>query len=377
MRSTCLGLLTSLLILAAAPRASSVELAYRWAKGDQHKFHYEDESRMSLKMSGMGDMGGMAGMGGMGVELGAGLDVTVKTVTEFSLKVLKALPGGRAEVELTVDKLELFQGGARLPALGQIPPDARRVLATIDRKGRVSFHRMVTVYVKDDQVYLGIRKAEAGPGRAAASVSAGGPEGGVDVDLVASIDPRTGQVVASAKVRERPAKLRKVQIREQDPGVDIFPKQLFEMLLLPDGDMAPGSQVELQTPIAKLSVALAPLAGQTATLRYRTEAVAATPGIPADQLDEADEDADEDADEMPDLGAAMGMGAGGMGAAPGAGGMGAGDLKTQVDATLKFDLGHGRLLGITGTSQIQISMAGMGQMQTRSAFRLERKHHQE
>lgn len=366
-------------LLLLAGQVGAVELSYKWNKGDVHRFHYEDESKFEMKVGGgMPGMGGaeMSGMGmpaGMGG--GMGMAVTVKTVTDFSMKVLKRLPGGKAKVELTVLKLDLFQAGTRLPALKKIPPAARKVRAVVDRKGRATFERMVTVYIQDEQVYLGIHKAQVGPGGAAVSASAGGPEGGVDVDLVASIDPKTGRIVASAKVRERPPKLRKVKIKQQDPGIDIFPKRLFEMMVLPDGQMQPGSKAQVVTPMSKMTVALTALQGGVAQLIFSTDTKAAVPlTAPDDDADDdmdMDMDADDDMDppDMPDMGNMMG---GGMPGAPKGSAGPSADMGAKTNANLRFDVKRGRLIKLDGKITVDMSVGGMGKMSTTSDFELTR-----
>ena len=46
----------------------------------------------------------------------------------------------KAEVELTIESMDLYQGTRKLPALKKIPIAARKVKATVDRKGRATFH---------------------------------------------------------------------------------------------------------------------------------------------------------------------------------------------------------------------------------------------
>ncbi|MBN2498418.1 MAG: hypothetical protein JXR96_27755 [Deltaproteobacteria bacterium] len=363
MRKVWIGL--ALAMLTAEP-VSAVELAYRWSKGDVHRFHYRDETRMSLQVGAVPGMG----VGGMNVEM--------VVESDFAMRVLEVRRDGSAEVELVIHKLDLTQGGRKLPALAKLPPAACKVRAEVDRKGRATFHRMVTVYVQEDRVYLGVRKAEAGPHGAAASVSAGGPEGGVDVDLVAAIDPKTGRITASAKVRERPPQLRKVKIKERDPGIDILPRRIFEMMVLPDGELAPGGQAVLKTPLAEIAIRLDEMRSAIASLHYTTRAAVDTPAAPAaGDADEMDEpEGDEDLGGMPDMGSIPGMGGiPGMGTgkpAQASSAGGAGGLRARTDVHMRFDTGKGRLVGMKGDLGVQMSAAGMAQIDTQSRFTLER-----
>jgi len=250
-------------ICLLAASASAVELSYTWKPGDVHRFRYQDTTHMQMSMGGMGAM--------------AGASAALRVETEFSQKVLAVRPDGVAEVELTVEKLSVFQGDKQLAGLKEIPRPARVVRAEVDRKGHARFLRMVTVYLRDDRFYMGIHKAEAGPGRVAVSAGADTPEGGVSVDLVATIDPKTGKLTASASVEERPPELRKVKIREDDPAVDVLPKNIFEMMVLPDGELAPGQTVEVTLPFVALTVNLQEMAGPVAKLRLETKTAAAVP----------------------------------------------------------------------------------------------------
>ena len=58
-----------------------------------------------------------------------------------------------------------------------------------------------------------------------------------------------------------------VQVQEEDPRVDLLPRQLLELMVLPDGAAAPGTSVTVATPFGDVTSALAPLDGGVATLR--------------------------------------------------------------------------------------------------------------
>lgn len=366
MRLTATGLATVLLLCGSA---GAVELSYKWRKGDVHRFRYEDTSSFQVGMGGMGNIASK-----------------MKIRSVFRQKVLRVRPGGTADIELAVEKLDIFQGGRKLASLKKIPPAARRVKAEVDRKGRAKFYRMVSVYIHDDRVYVGVRKASVGPGGASASVSAGGPEGGVDVDLVASVDPKTGRITASARVRERPPALRKVTIKKEDPAVDVLPKDIFEMMVLPDGDLRPGATEQVRLPFVTMQVAMDELEGSVATLRVRSDAEVDTPAATGAQEEEEGDDMPggggmpgmegmpgmkgmpgmEGVPGMPEMGSVPGMGAG----VPGAGGTDG--MQVHADVTTRFDVKAGKLLGMQGTIGTDVSMAGMGKVTTRSAFELER-----
>ena len=358
MRSNTILALTGALLVSSA--AAAVELAYTWKKGDTHRFRYEDDTTFEMKMGGMPGMammGGAAGGGGMRIRL----------ASEFSEKVLGVRPDGTADVELTIEKMELVQEGRRISVLEQIPAKARRVKAEIDRKGRATFYEMVTVYMVDDRMVVGVH-AEAGATGGRAKARAGDEE----VELVASIDPKTGAVTASAKVTKVEKKQAKkaVQVKKEDPGVDVFPKQIFQMMELPEGDLVPGSRVTVKSPLGTVAFAVPELEGAVASLRVTME---------GNELEASDQGVkSKDASGMDALGG-MGMMPGmdmgsmgmGMGEGPGAASPTAG-MKMDCDVTGRFDTAAGRLLGLQGSVQSDMSMGGMGSMKTRSTFQLTR-----
>ncbi|HEY8208425.1 MAG TPA: hypothetical protein VIG99_13135, partial [Myxococcaceae bacterium] len=145
----------------------AVELSYRWKAGDVHRFTYEDDTAVQMDMSGMpgmGAMGGMMGMSAPGMSADSGgMKVRAKVLTTFSEKVMSVRPDGTADIQLTVERMEISAGGAKTAVLSQIPPAARVVRAEVDRKGHARFYDMVTVYVQDEQMYVGVHKVSASP----------------------------------------------------------------------------------------------------------------------------------------------------------------------------------------------------------------------
>lgn len=362
--------------------AAAVELNYKWKKGDVHRFQYEDVTTMAMEMSGMGDMG-------PGKE-----PVTLKSV--FSEKVLKVGKDGKADVELTIEKMEVSQGDRKMAMLDKIPPAARVVKAEIDKKGHAKFFRMVAVYVQDDTVFLGVPKAEVS--KNGASLKASGM--GIQVELVASVDPKTGAVTSSLKYSDPPPPvLKKVEIKEDAQHVDVVPKEILEMMVLPDGDMAEGAHQTLDTMVGKMETIVGKVQGNVAKVQMKMggkevgtktaqEATENTPG----------EGGEEAGDGMPSM-PGMPGGMPGMRGMPGMPGMptgvspmpgmkpkmpgqhakggqgdGAPNMGMQMDAdiTVSFDVAAGKLLKMEGTTDSNMSMGGMGSVKIHSTPKLTR-----
>lgn len=352
--------LAAALVLFVSGSASAVELNYQWKKGDVHRFQYEDDSTLEMKMPGMGaDMPGMANMPGMqmpGMNMGAGgMNVRMKVQSTFSQKVLAVRPDGTAEVELTLEKMDLIGGDKRVSTLDKIPAAAKKVKAEVDRKGNAKFYKMVTVYVQEGRTLVGVQDLKVGPKGVSASSSA--TVGDRHVKVVAAVDPKTGSVTVAMDEKKLPPALKAVQVKEEDPGINVLPKQIFEMMVLPEGDLSPGGRYEVATPMGAMAMTLATVEENVAqlhtTVAQRTSAAQAEAMANAQQPS-GDEDS---------------MGGSNMGGMPGGADMG---MKVDMDVTSGFDVAAGRLMRIEGTQTLDQSMGGMGGMKTRSRFALQR-----
>ncbi|HEX8825113.1 MAG TPA: hypothetical protein VF794_34665 [Archangium sp.] len=339
--------LAAALALLVSGSASAVELNYQWKKGDVHRFQYEDDSTIEMKMPGMGaNMPGMgANMPGMNMGPG-GMNVRMKVQSTFSQKVLAVRPDGTAEMELTLEKMELIGGDKRISTLDKIPAAAKKVKAEVDRKGHAKFFRMVTVYLQEDRTVVGVHDVKAGPTGASASMTAGDTQ----VKVVAAVNPKTGAISLAMDEKKVPPALKAVQVKEEDPGIDVLPKEIFEMMVLPEGDMTPGGRYEVTTPMGAMATTLSAVEENVAQLHTTV----------AQETSTAQAEAMANQDSMGDPN---------MGGMQGGGDMG---MKVDVDATSGFDVAAGRLMRIEGTQTIDQSMGGMGGMKVRSRFALQR-----
>ena len=332
------------LLFLLAPRAQAIELDYQWKKGDVHRFTYQDDSKFKMSLGAMGTV-----------------EAAIKIKSQFSMKVLSVDAQGTAGVDFTLEKLDMWMNGKKAGSLAQIPPRARVVKAEIDTKGHARFTQMVSVYVHENRVYVGVQKL--GPGGVAATGAVGDEEGGVQVDVVAGVDPKTGKITAAVKLKETPPALKKVTLKQEDPAVPAIPKQILEMLVLPEGQLSPGGTIELETPFGTLRARLGELKAGVAplqlTLTPTEEERGGSTGGGGGYAAEGDE---------PDPGAMLG----GMGGMLGGGGGAAGGMKASAKADLKFDTNTGRLLEMSGTFSLDMNLGGMGGVKTDSAFSLKR-----
>jgi hypothetical protein len=150
--------------------------------------------------------------------------------------------------------------------------------------------------------------------------------------------------------KKLPPALKAVEVKEEDPGIDVLPKQIFEMMVLPEGDMTPGGRYEVATPAGAMAMTLATVEENIAQLH--TTVAQNTSAAQAEAMANA-QDGDEGATGGMQGGADMGQ-------------------KVDMDVTSGFDVAAGRLVRIEGTQTIDQSMGDMGGMKTRSRFALQR-----
>jgi hypothetical protein len=150
--------------------------------------------------------------------------------------------------------------------------------------------------------------------------------------------------------KKLPPALKAVEVKEEDPGIDVLPKQIFEMMVLPEGDMTPGGRYEVSTPAGAMAMTLAAVEENIAQLH--TTVAQDTSAAQAEAMAHNAEQPSEDEAGMQG-GANMGM-------------------KVDMDVTSGFDVAAGRLVRIEGTQTIDQSMGGMGGMKVRSRFALQR-----
>jgi hypothetical protein len=365
--------LAAMLCVAVSTPAQAVELEYKWKKGDTHRFRYRAKTDFKVEVAGMA---GLPGMGGGG---GSGISGTVEAETSFALSVRKVGADGKAEVDVAIERVDFYEGGEKRGALDAIPPQARKLKAEIDKKGRARFYQMVTIYRTESAVLVGITKAEAGPTHARGAAS----DGEHEVEVFAAYDPKTGRVEArtSVKKAKKTKKTTAVEVKKDDPGVPALPKEILEMLVLPEGDLSPSGAVAVETPMGTIGYEMIEWRkDRVAVLRVKSK-VGAKVEAPADDGDGDEDDDDDDgaaAGGMPDLGGMMGGlpgmagGKGGKPGKPGKAGAGSAAMKFDVDVTTRFDQGKGLLLGVQGKMVSDVSAGGVAHIETTTNFKLER-----
>ena len=341
-------------LLTLATTAHAVDLQYVWKKADVHRFAFHQATTFDIAMGGqmgaaMGGMPDMGAMGGMGMATGmpmggGGMKMALDVNSVFTETVLKELPGGKAEIELNVEKLEIVQGGRTMDVTAKLAKKDRVVKAEVDAKGHVKFYRMVTIYMTETATTVGIRSAKVGPLGASATAS----DGNEEVTVFASIDPRTGAVsggVTKKKAEAPKTTTTAVQQKQETPGIDALPKSLLEMLVLPEGDVPYGPEQKMALPMGMGQIRFAatqPQAGVTSLhfVSATTADTQAMAGMP-------DAQPGQDAAPMP-------------------------TMTMNVDVTSRFAVDKGRMEALQGTADSTSDMGGM-KVQVHTDYQLDRR----
>lgn len=355
----CAALAAAATLIAST--ASAVELNYRWKRGDVHRFAYRETTNFTMSGPGMN------------------IQTTMEVGSHFDLKVLRTRPNGKADVRLNVRRLDIYQDGAKAGAITEFPPAARSIRAEIDRKGRVKFYELVKVYRIENRMYVGITNATASRNGASMSSTARTADGEeVQVDVFASFDPQTGRLSAGSTFKKKKAERKKVaqMVRQERPHVDALPRQIFEMMVMPEGSMTAGSEQKIKHPFGGIAIRMDALEGPVATLGVRSVTVAKTGANAKGEAvvagaDDAEAGAFAGGLDVSSMMAGV-PGMGGQGGLPG-GPSATVDTKMNTKAKARFDTKKGRLLDISGRNSMTVSMGGMGNMKTDTDFSLTRR----
>ena len=205
----------------------AAELAYKWKAGATYRFSTTAVDDISMS--------------------GLGLSIQDQFTTDsiFAIHVDSVQADGTAEGVVHVESFRVVNKAGHLVAgLSDIPKEGLRSLIEIDRKGNFTFKEIIYVVIteKGDNLLV---SAKAGPNGGSASAQADGQK----MTLHAGFDPNTGKLSAGysiEKIKEAPAKKKKVAIKKDASKVDILPGKFLEMLKLPDGNVMPGERFSLK-----------------------------------------------------------------------------------------------------------------------------------
>lgn len=283
-----------------APEAEGVELLYTWNLGEHHRFRYQDATIFS-----------MAGSLGESVP-----PLRFGTETIFSETVLSVAADGSATVNLTVESLAIQIEGRTIATLAELPDDVCEFEAQVDRRGNVSFTRRVTAWLSNDTVYLTTgHEAETRAGWR----------------VFTTVDAHTGRITRRVATGMR--------LPEDAMPVETLPVDLFEMLMLPEGDLDRGETQHFSVPGLDITTTLNTVTGAVADLSLKVGT---------------------------SLGAAVAMGAQAVGLPDESG------ADSEANLNVAFDTRAGRLLSVGGNFTLKAGLGDMGGVTIDSALSLVR-----
>ena len=232
------------------------DLRYDWQAGDVHAFRYSERADIRASM-------GMAG------DMSARVDVA----SDFDLKVHDVDAADWAHVTLTLRSFSLSANGRKFLTLRAIPRRARSVEAWISPRGEVVFGSDLLVVVGESSMQV-VVAGEARSDRASATARATVRMGDQELTVAASVNVESGTVSGEARMSKRE---RVVRVSEQDATLDLLPRDLLRMIVLPEGVVTVGGRVAVTTPLGSASVTVRELGeGQ---LSYDTAMNASVEGL--------------------------------------------------------------------------------------------------
>ncbi len=352
------------LVLFALLPAAAFAGTWRYAltPGSVSKFHYSGTDDVTVQMPMMGPM-----------------TQHLVVDTDYSVKVVKALPDGRADVELTLEKVVLKDSTGAATTLGKLPKDMQVMRAYLSPRGHFEFYKKVIVQVADDGHYA-LGSVTAGPTGGSASATVDGET----VTATAAIDPKTGRVSASItrKAAPPPQPSTHEEERREPTTIDVLPAQVLSLMELPEGPVTPGEAFRIDLPSIRFEgkglpgepckKATCSMLSMKSVVDGSNEATVKTAkamGAPKAETAEMEQEMDhadqEMAQGMADMQGQMGgmMGMGGMGAMMGGGpkaarGGGMPKMMVALDATMAFDERAGALHRVAGN--VESTMDAMG-----------------
>lgn len=209
---------------STSSNASSSELYYRWTVGSSYHFSATVVDNITTAVMGMN------------------MKETIKTATDFVLYIDQVASNGYAMGTLYLVNFQVTDSRNQvLASLKDIPSSAIKSQVTVDRKGKFTFPKKVFLITTEKGNVLAYGNASEN------LVQTGAQAGNIQVDAYAEFDPKTGALKTGYTVKEiKNTRKVAVQTNEETQMVDIFPYDFLEMLVVPDGAVQSGDQMEVK-----------------------------------------------------------------------------------------------------------------------------------
>ena len=248
MSHVCTRFILLLFFFAFANPSLAAELAYKWKSGETYRF--STNSIDDISMSGMG----------------LSIQDQFTTNSNFAIQIDSVQANGTAEGVVYVESFRVVnKAGHVMASLSEIPKKGLQSLVEIDRKGNFTFKEIIYMVITEKGENL-LVSAKVGPNGGTASAQADGEK----VTLHAQFDPNTGKMSAGysiEKIKEAPAKKKKIAIKQDSSKVDILPGKFLEMLKLPEGNIMPGERFSMKAGNMTITTETADITNGSAKLK--------------------------------------------------------------------------------------------------------------
>jgi len=223
----------------------NIDLRYGFKSGA--KLHYKSIENVTINIS-MG--GGMANMGMPAMNMGMNSKFMIET--DFNLNIISVNADKSANFETVINSFKVYSMPDKKLMASDAGMKGLKVKGIITDKGKVTFlEDLYLVKTKNGETLLVSGKADNKNGKLNTSASA--QAGGEKVDIQASFDPKTGKLTASTKITKvkKPAK-KEIVIKKDDSKIEILPKKIMELFLLPENKISLGQKAEFSAPMMKV-----------------------------------------------------------------------------------------------------------------------------
>lgn len=217
------NLLFTATFLATAFISKATELSYKWRANTAYTFSSLVTDNIQTSMMGMN------------------VQDKYTTTIDFVMAIQSVDAEGTASGRLYLINYTVKNGkGATVASILNVPKNAIQSEIKVDNKGNFTFLKTVTLVTTPTSNALVYGNASEN------GVQAGGVVGDEKVDVYAEFDPKTGKLKAGYSVQtvKTPKKV-DVKENEESDFLDVFPYDLLEFLLLPEGDVKANDQMEV------------------------------------------------------------------------------------------------------------------------------------
>ncbi len=240
-------LLVLVSIVSSISSAFALELNYSWKAGETQYYYAQVIDQLNTSVMGMN------------------MREQFTTTTNFGLHILSVDAQGTAKGLLFIQNFTVVDSKNTVYAsLKDIPNNLIHSDFLVDRKGNFTFLNKVFLVTSDNSHVLAYGNAEG------TSVATGAQTENIKLDAYAEFDPKTGKLkpnyVVSQMSQTKPVN---VKIDEQTQSLMVLPYDFLELLLLPDGNLNQGDNINVQSGIYKTNFVVQSMSPQLAVVQIK------------------------------------------------------------------------------------------------------------